>query len=258
MIFFPRDGAARESVREILAEELARQEIELLTWRAVPVDPSVLGDKARDTQPAIEQVIVQPKGQLDELEYERRLFLARKASERRADEAGIHDYYVPSFSCRTVVYKGLFVAPQVRESTTALAEYARVLRPGGLLSTMTRTYDESIPWMRKLHAVIGRRPGGQPSVDTLTASGLFADPETDEFGTWEELDLAGALRFAAEVKGPTEGDEIFPAVRDLFTSYASQSGTLRMRHQTHCLRARVNRENLLEEPTPDTTLLDLA
>ena len=88
--------------------------------------------------------------------------------------------------------------------------------------------------------------------------GLFAEPEVDEFGTWEELDLAGALRFAADVKGPTAGDEIFPAVRDLFTSYASQSGTLRMRHQTLCLRARVDRENLLEEPIPDTTLLDFA
>ena len=150
------------------------------------------------------------------------------------------------------------VAPQVRDSATALAEYARVLRPDGLLSTMTRTYDESIPWMRKLHDVVGRRPVAQPSADTLAASGLFADPEVDEFGTWEELDLAGALRFAADVKGPTAGDEIFPAVRDLFTSYASQSGTLRMRHQTHCLRARVHRENLLEEPAPETTLLDFA
>ena len=150
------------------------------------------------------------------------------------------------------------VAPQLRDSATALAEYARVLRPGGLVSTMTRTYDESIPWMRRLHAVVGRRPEASPSADTLTASGLFAEPEADEFGTWEELDLAGALRFAADVKGPTAGDEIYPAVRDLFTSYASQSGTLRMRHQTHCLRARVNRENLLEEPIPDTTLLDFA
>jgi SAM-dependent methyltransferase len=150
------------------------------------------------------------------------------------------------------------VAPQVRDSTTALAEYARVLRPGGLLSTMTRTYDESIPWMRRLHAVVGRRPEATPSADTLTASGLFAEPEVDEFGTWEELDLAGALRFAADVKGPTAGDEIYPAVRELFTSYASQSGTLRMRHQTHCLRARVNRENLLEDPIPETTLLDFS
>ena len=150
------------------------------------------------------------------------------------------------------------VAPQVRDSATALVEYARVLRPGGLLSTMTRTYDESIPWMRKLHAVVGRRPESRPSTDTLTASGLFAEPEVDEFGTWEELDLAGALRFAADVKGPTAGDEIFPAVRDLFTSYASQSGTLRLRHQTHCLRSRVDRENLLDEPVPDTKLLDFA
>jgi len=150
------------------------------------------------------------------------------------------------------------VAPQVRDSATVIAEYARVLRTDGLLSSMTRTYDESIPWMRKLHDVVGRRPEVQPSADTLMASGLFAEPDVDEFGTWEELDLAGALRFAADVKGPTAGDEIFPAVRDLFTSYASQSGTLRMRHQTHCLRARVNRENLLEEPIPDTTLLDFA
>jgi SAM-dependent methyltransferase len=150
------------------------------------------------------------------------------------------------------------VAPNMRDSATTLAEYARVLRPDGLLSTMTRSYDESIPWMRKLHAVVGRRPDGQPSADTLTATGLFGEPEVDEFGTWEELDLAGALRFAADVKGPTAGDEIFPAVRDLFTSYASQSGTLRMRHQTHCMRVRVVRENLPDEPTPDTTLLDFA
>jgi len=47
-------------------------------------------------------------------------------------------------------------------------------------------------------------------------------------------------------------------VRDLFTSYASQSGTLRMRHQTRCRRVRVIRDNLLDEPTPETTLLDFA
>lgn len=152
----------------------------------------------------------------------------------------------------------MVVTPQVRDSAMALAEYARVLRANGLISTMSRTYDESIPWMRKLHAVVGRRTESHTSADTLSASGLFADPEIDEFGTWEELDLAGALRFAADVKGPTAGDEIFPAVRELFESYASQSGTLRMRHQTHCLRARVHRENLLEEPIPDTTLLDFA
>jgi SAM-dependent methyltransferase len=150
------------------------------------------------------------------------------------------------------------VAPQVHVVPTALAEYARVLRDDGLLSTISRTYDDSIPWMRKLRDTVGQRPAEAPRADTLTASGLFDTPELDDFGTWEELDLPGALRFAAEVKGPAAGDEIFPAVRDLFTSYASQSGTLRLRHQTHCLRARVIRDNLPDEPAPETTLLDFA
>ncbi|HEY1293272.1 MAG TPA: glutamate synthase large subunit, partial [Chloroflexota bacterium] len=52
---------------------------------------------------------------LDELEYERRLLLVRKAAERRAAAEEIEDLYTPSLSCRTVVYKGLFVAPQLGE-----------------------------------------------------------------------------------------------------------------------------------------------
>jgi SAM-dependent methyltransferase len=150
------------------------------------------------------------------------------------------------------------VVPHVQESAVALSEFARVLRTNGLLSTMTRTYDDSIPWMRKLRATIGHRPTPAMSTDALNASGLFAEPEVEEFGTWEELDLNGALRFAAQVKDPSVGDEILPAVRDLFTEYASQSGTLRLRHQTHCLRARVIREAFVDEiPPPETTLMDL-
>lgn len=150
------------------------------------------------------------------------------------------------------------VVPHLHESPLALAEFARVLRTGGLLSTMTRSYDESIPWMRKLRDTIGQRPVQHTRVDTLTASGLFADPEVEEFGTWEEVDLAGALRFAEELKDPSLGDEVFPAVRELFQSYASQTGMLRLRHQTHCLRAAVVRDALAAEaPAPDAVLMDL-
>ena len=148
------------------------------------------------------------------------------------------------------------VAPHLHESPIALAEYARVLRPDGLLSTMTRSYDDSIPWMRRLRDIVGQRPIAPPGADTFTASGLFAAPEIEEFGTWEELDLPGALRFAAEVGNGDE--EIFPVVRDLFTSNASHTGFLRLRHQTHCMRARVLRENLgQEQAAPDATLLEL-
>jgi SAM-dependent methyltransferase len=170
-------------------------------------------------------------------------------------------FYVRTQGERLPFGPGVFdvvIAPEIREAPTALAEYARVLRPDGLLSTMTRTYDDSIPWMRKLAEVVAQRPSAQPNVDTLTASGLFTDPEVDEFGTWEELDLAAALRFAAEVKGPSAGPEIFPTVRDLFDTYASHSGgVLRLRHQTHCFRSRVIKDNLADEPAPATTLFDL-
>ena len=120
----------------------------------------------------------------------------------------------------------VIVAPQVLDSATALAEYARVLRSGGLLSTMTHTYDESIPWMRKLHDVVGRRPASQPSADTLTASGLFADPEIDEFGTWEELDLAGAL--PPRSRGPP------PATRSSRPSATSSPPTRRSPARCGC------------------------
>jgi SAM-dependent methyltransferase len=149
------------------------------------------------------------------------------------------------------------VVPHVHESPVAIAEYARVLRPDGLLGTMSRTYDDSIPWMRKLRATVGQRPTPTMSTDALVASGLFAEPELQEFGTWEELDLSGALRFAAQVKDPSVGDEVLPAVQSLFTEYASQSGTLRLRHQTHCLRARVLRDAFIDDPMPpETTLME--
>ena len=76
------------------------------------------------------------------------------------------------------------IAPEAREAPTALAEYARVLRPDGLLSTISQHYDDSIPWMRKLREITGDRDTAATPVDTFTASGLFHEPETHEFGTW--------------------------------------------------------------------------
>jgi glutamate synthase (ferredoxin) len=114
MLFLPRSGPAAERVKALVAEEVAAAKLELLGWRRVPVDPSVLGDKAFQTQPTIEQALVASQSALAEGEYERRLHLVRKAAERRATAEGIDDFYVPSFSARTVVYKGLFVAPQLR------------------------------------------------------------------------------------------------------------------------------------------------
>lgn len=149
------------------------------------------------------------------------------------------------------------IAQDVQRPASALAEFARVLRSGGLLSTISQSYDDSIPWLRKLREIIGHPEGSGEPVDTLGASGLFGQPERTDFGSWEQLDLDGLMRFAKSAMGPAAGEETLYRVRELFLSYGAQTGFLRLRHQTHCLRARVDKNSLPEEAEPpDTMLLD--
>src|SRR5262249_50368304 len=63
--------------------------------------------------PRIEQVLLGRPDGVDDDEFERRLLLARKQIERRAAEEGLRGLYVPSFSHRSIVYKGLLVAHQL-------------------------------------------------------------------------------------------------------------------------------------------------
>ena len=101
------DPTAGES-ESVLEECLAARGLVVAGWRDVPVDPTALGERARATMPAIRQVIVVPGGTLTEEALEHRLFLARKAFERRRPGG-----YVCSLSCRTVVYKALCAAQQL-------------------------------------------------------------------------------------------------------------------------------------------------
>ncbi|MBI3973502.1 MAG: glutamate synthase subunit alpha, partial [Chloroflexi bacterium] len=115
MIFFPReDEAVERRCREIVERVCDRRGLRRQAWRPVPVDSSVLGGKALATQPKIQQLILgRPLG-LDENDYERTLYLARKEIERRIANEGIGGFYIASMSASTIVYKGLFVAPQLR------------------------------------------------------------------------------------------------------------------------------------------------
>ena len=81
----------------------------------VPTNPQCLGDKARATMPEIQQILLGRTQGWSDAEYERRLFLARKVAEQRALEEKIEGFYVPSLSSRTIVYKGLFNAPQLEK-----------------------------------------------------------------------------------------------------------------------------------------------
>ncbi|TAK20165.1 MAG: glutamate synthase large subunit [Chloroflexota bacterium] len=113
MFFMPRSSIDTERMKSIVTGACERRGFTVVAWRDVPVDPTVLGEKALVTQPTVVQLIVVPPITLDARAIDRDLLLIRKESERQAEAADITDFYVPSFSCRTIVYKGLFVAPQL-------------------------------------------------------------------------------------------------------------------------------------------------
>jgi glutamate synthase (ferredoxin) len=112
MCFLPRDASQREASRQLMAAGLERYGLVLLGWRAVPVNGDALGERARASQPAIEQALVgRSNTQLDGDAYERALYLARKSIEAAATEQQLDEFYIPSLSSRTIVYKALLVAP---------------------------------------------------------------------------------------------------------------------------------------------------
>jgi glutamate synthase (NADPH/NADH) large chain len=117
MVFLPRNPAARAACVREIERAIANEGQVLLGWRDVPVDDSSLGKTARDTQPVIRQVFVGAgRGSLDRDAFERKLYIVRKSSGhaiRALHLATAHDFYVPSFSHRTIVYKGMLLAEQV-------------------------------------------------------------------------------------------------------------------------------------------------
>jgi len=115
MVFGSRDAALREKCDAILADALAHHGMQVLGWRDVPSKNDCLGKIALSAEPSIKQVFVDGRG-LDEETFERRLFLARKRAEkevRRRFGKTAEDFYVTSLSCRTICYKGMFMAWQL-------------------------------------------------------------------------------------------------------------------------------------------------
>jgi len=113
MIFLPRtDLAAQESCRTIVESEVIDAGYTIYGWRQVPVDVSVIGMKAQATRPEIEQIMIAgplPDAQSAD-EFEKTLYLVRRRIEKRVIAAQIAGFYICSLSCRSIVYKGLFLA----------------------------------------------------------------------------------------------------------------------------------------------------
>ncbi len=117
MIFLPGcDQTAQQQSRALVEKTLQQYGVPLLGWRSVPVNTAALGDKALETLPEIQQVLMGRPEQITEDDFEHRLYLICKELEHRVAAASLDDeFHISSFSHRTVVYKGLLVAPQLAQ-----------------------------------------------------------------------------------------------------------------------------------------------
>jgi glutamate synthase (NADPH/NADH) large chain len=113
-IFLPRtDLSAQEKARSIIETEVVRFGFYIYGWRQAPINTSVIGAKANATRPEIEQILFSDRLGRDENELERALYVCRRRIEKRAREAGMSELYICSFSARTIIYKGMFLAEDI-------------------------------------------------------------------------------------------------------------------------------------------------
>ena len=121
MVFLPTEASARPRARKLLEASAQGSGLDVLGWRTVPVDPSMLGGGALESLPGIEQLLLAKAPDLSGIEFERLLYLARRRAEAAYREHDV-DAYIVSMSARTIVYKGLMVAPQLRSFFPDLAD----------------------------------------------------------------------------------------------------------------------------------------
>ncbi|MHA1538237.1 MAG: glutamate synthase large subunit [Alphaproteobacteria bacterium] len=116
MVFLPRtDRAGQERCRCIVESEVLGFGYIIYGWRQVPVDVSVIGEKARATRPEIEQIMIANTRGVSDTQFELDLYVIRRRIEKAVLEEQINDFYICSLSSRSVIYKGMFLAEQLTD-----------------------------------------------------------------------------------------------------------------------------------------------
>ncbi|MFO0877676.1 MAG: glutamate synthase large subunit [Gemmataceae bacterium] len=122
MVFLPSDPADRQVCMQLFEQVVVQEGQQVLGWRDVPTDNSMLGPTAISAEPLQKQIFI---GRVDaalrgfgddELAFERKLYVIRKQVEAAIRRSGLRQasmFYIPSLSYKTIIYKGMLNAPQV-------------------------------------------------------------------------------------------------------------------------------------------------
>ncbi len=126
MIFLPQNINQYNYCIQILEEEITNQGLNIIGWRDVPVKSEHLGKIAAKTEPKIKQLFVgKNKQKLTDFEFNAKVFSARKIAEHKINDSKLKDsnlFYIPSFSNKTLIYKGLLIPEDIRNYYTDLSD----------------------------------------------------------------------------------------------------------------------------------------
>jgi len=119
-VFLPRNPTMRRRLQDVFEHIVQSEGLQVIGWRTVPTNNSMLGETAKASEPFIRQVFIgrDPATVPDELAFERKLYIVRKRaySEIRASTLGGAEFwYLPSLSCKTFVYKGMLLTQQLAQ-----------------------------------------------------------------------------------------------------------------------------------------------
>lgn len=147
----------------------------------------------------------------------------------------------------------------------ALTEIARVLNPGGRLGVVYTTRDDTVPWVRRLIALMHqadpesmRGDFGVESLETVAASPYFAPLERKNFRTWVPITRAGLITMVERRPSVSQLDrsrgDLLAQVGELYDSSARAPEPLLLPYQTSCWRAQVDHSRLVLEDLDDDVL----
>jgi len=217
MVFLPADPAGRDACVRLFERTAAEEGIPLLGWRTVPTDNATLGATAKASQPEIRQVFLGRSERLaEDLAFERRLYVMRRLVEKAVSRSSIPrrgHFYVPSLSCRTIVYKGMLNASQLiqfypdlsdpamesalamvhsRFSTNTFPSWARAhpyryISHNGEINTLRG----NINWMHARQAMMGSELFGDDLRKVLTVVDLEGSDSAMFDNVLELLHLSG-------------------------------------------------------------------
>ena len=110
MFFFPQNELEMRQAKAMFEVIVRKNGLDVLAWRTVDTVPAVLGSKALECMPRIWQVFIgRPESIVNDIEFDRMLYVIRREFEQSCVTT-----YIPSLSCRTIVYKGMFLVGQLR------------------------------------------------------------------------------------------------------------------------------------------------